>query len=131
MLPLSSPIPSHDHHHQKEMKKKKMSVYLNNVLVVSQAIFVFDFSMHTLLLLYFLLVPHRISEELAKEMLEIEKQKLAQSREIEKIKNQIMHQNIDMKILSEKILDMRVSLLPIWVLVASLYYLFLLSFEIC
>ena len=55
------------------------------------------------------MVFYRISEELAREMHEIEKQKLAQSREIEKIKNQIMHQNIDMKILSEKILDMRVS----------------------
>ncbi|XP_072037966.1 protein FAM227A-like [Amphiura filiformis] len=49
----------------------------------------------------------KISEELAKEMQAIEKQKLSQSREIEKIKHQIMHHNVDMKILSEKILDMR------------------------
>ncbi len=54
------------------------------------------------------LFNHRISEELAQEMQAIEKQKLAQSREIEKIKQQIIHQNVDMKILSEKILDMRV-----------------------
>lgn len=42
-------------------------------------------------------------------MAAIEKQKLRQSREIEKLKGQIMHHNVDMKILSEKILDARVS----------------------
>lgn len=49
----------------------------------------------------------KITDELSKEMAAIEKQKLRQSREIEKLKGQIMHHNVDMKILSEKILDAR------------------------
>ena len=51
----------------------------------------------------------RIKEELAREMMAIEKQKREQTREIEQLKQKILLRNVDVKILSEKILDMRVS----------------------
>ncbi|XP_022100855.1 protein FAM227B-like isoform X2 [Acanthaster planci] len=49
----------------------------------------------------------KIKEELAREMAAIEKQKREQTREIEQLKQKILLRNVDVKILSEKILDMR------------------------
>ncbi|XP_071794283.1 protein FAM227B-like isoform X3 [Asterias amurensis] len=49
----------------------------------------------------------KIKEELAREMMAIEKQKREQTREIEQLKQKILLRNVDVKILSEKILDMR------------------------
>ncbi|XP_070542673.1 protein FAM227B-like isoform X2 [Ptychodera flava] len=49
----------------------------------------------------------KISEQTAKELAAIEKQKAEQVREIEKIRKQLIEHSIDMKILSEKILDKR------------------------
>ncbi len=46
-------------------------------------------------------------------MLAIEKQKREQTREIEQLKQKILLRNVDVKILSEKILDMRVSLVSL------------------
>ncbi|XP_077863821.1 protein FAM227B-like [Saccoglossus kowalevskii] len=49
----------------------------------------------------------KISEQTAKELVAIEKQKVEQLREIEKIRKQLIEHSVDMKILSEKILDKR------------------------
>ncbi|XP_077989185.1 protein FAM227B-like isoform X2 [Glandiceps talaboti] len=49
----------------------------------------------------------KISEQTAKELAAIEKQKAEQVREIEKLRKQLVEHSIDMRILSEKILDKR------------------------
>ncbi|XP_033109646.1 protein FAM227B-like isoform X2 [Anneissia japonica] len=49
----------------------------------------------------------RISESTAKDIAFIERQQVEQVREIENLKQQIVHHSIDMKILSERILDLR------------------------
>ncbi|XP_071965232.1 protein FAM227B-like [Antedon mediterranea] len=49
----------------------------------------------------------RISESASKDIAQIERNQAEQVREIENLKQQIIHHNIDMKILSERILDLR------------------------